>query len=247
MPKFFHFSRWRGQVVHLVSRHAIILAMLGVILVSSVLTSGLLGAFAHAPCASGDRTYIVTWGNTLSGIAARYGTSYQRLASYNHIPNPNFIFVGQRICVPSGRVSAAPIGWSSGGGATIAPQNYYVGVARQAAWSVGISSDLFVRQIYQESGFRTNAYSYAGAIGIAQFMPGTAAAMGINPYNPVQSLQAAARLMAGYVHQYGSYSAALAAYNAGPGTVNYALRYCGSYWTQCLPSETRNYIYVIMG
>src|SRR5436853_4035931 len=115
MPKFFHFSRWRGQVVHLLSRHAIILAMLGVILVGSTLTSELLGAFAHSPCASGARTYIVTWGNTLSGIASRYNTTWQRLASYNHIPNANLIYPGQAVCIPGSRSSGGSSGGTSGG------------------------------------------------------------------------------------------------------------------------------------
>lgn len=43
----------------------------------------------------------VTRGETLSQIALRYNTSYQYLAKVNNIPNPNLIFVGQRICVPT--------------------------------------------------------------------------------------------------------------------------------------------------
>ena len=48
-------------------------------------------------------------------------------------------------------------------------------------------------QVQQESGFNPNAYSSAGAIGIAQFMPAMAAAYGIDPWNPWQSLDAMAR------------------------------------------------------
>lgn len=236
-------SRLLGQM----SRQAVILMVLALVATGAIGGSLLgLSTFASGPCRAGDQTYGVGWGDTLSGIAGRFHTSYQSLASYNHIANPNFIFAGERVCVPSGRASA-PTTLGFGAGVSIAPHNYYVDLARQDAISVGISPDLFVRQINQESGFRPNAISYAGAIGIGQFMPGTAAALGINPYNPVQSLQGAARLMASYVHQYGSYAEALAAYNAGPGTVNNALRACGGYWTQCLPAETRNYINVIIG
>jgi soluble lytic murein transglycosylase-like protein len=243
MPNFFQFSRWRGQVVHLVSRHAIILAMLGVILVSSALTSGLLGAFAHSPCASGDRTYVVTWGNTLSGIASRYNTTWQRLASYNHLYNANLIFPGQAVCIPSGSRSSG--GGSSGG--TVS-HNQYVNLAQQDAWNVGISANIFVRQINQESGFNPYAISPAGAIGIAQFMPATAASLGVNPYNPVDSLQGAARLMANYVRQYGgNYAKALAAYNAGPGAVTWAVFAGGWNWQVFLPYETQGYIRVILG
>ncbi|GAC1393108.1 MAG: hypothetical protein NVS4B11_28320 [Ktedonobacteraceae bacterium] len=128
------------------------------------------------------------------------------------------------------------------------PTNQYVALARQDAINAGIPPDYFVRQIYAESGFNPNANSPAGAVGIAQFEPGTAAGLGINPYDPPQALSGAARLMASYAVQYnGDYAKALAAYNAGSGNVNDAVRSCGSGWLNCVPAETRNYIYKIMG
>ncbi len=129
------------------------------------------------------------------------------------------------------------------------PTSQYVAIAQQDATNAGISPVYFARQINQESGFNPNALSPAGAEGIAQFEPGTAAGMGINPWNPIQSLQAAAQLMASYNRNYGgNYAMALAAYNGGPGTVSYAINSCGaSNWLNCLPYETRHYIFVIMG
>jgi hypothetical protein len=128
------------------------------------------------------------------------------------------------------------------------PNSPYVAVAELDAVNAGIPPAYFVRQINQESLFNPSAVSPAGAVGIAQFMPGTAATLGIDPWNPTQALQGAAHLMASYVKQYGgNYAMALAAYNAGIGAVQYAVNYCGSYWMNCLPAETRNYIYVIMG
>lgn len=59
--------------------------------------------------ASGDTVYTVVKGDTLSRIAARYGTTYQKLAAYNGIANPNVIRVGQKIRIPgTGSGSAAP-------------------------------------------------------------------------------------------------------------------------------------------
>ncbi|GCE06344.1 lytic transglycosylase domain-containing protein [Dictyobacter aurantiacus] len=123
----------------------------------------------------------------------------------------------------------------------------YVSLARQDAVAAGIDPDLFVRQINQESGFQPGVVSSAGAVGIAQFMPATAAGLGIDPHDPVQALHAAARLMASYLRQYGSESAALAAYNAGPAALKNARMQCGARWQSCLPAETQHYIAVILG
>jgi soluble lytic murein transglycosylase-like protein len=118
----------------------------------------------------------------------------------------------------------------------------YVSMAQQDAISVGIDPTLFVNQITAESHFDPNAVSPTGAIGIAQMMPATAASLGIDPYDPAQSLQGAAQLMAGYEQQYGDVDKALAAYNAGPGAVDTAVNSCGAAWESCLPAETQSYI-----
>lgn len=55
-----------------------------------------------------DTVYTVVGGDTLSGIASKYGTTYQRLAEYNNISNPNLIHVGQLIKIPNGSVNQAP-------------------------------------------------------------------------------------------------------------------------------------------
>jgi soluble lytic murein transglycosylase-like protein len=124
----------------------------------------------------------------------------------------------------------------------------YVGTARQAAAAAGISPDLFVRQIQQESGFNPGAVSPSGAVGIAQFMPGTAASMGVNPYDPTSALYGGARLMANLSTQFGgNYAKALAAYNGGPGTVIGAVNAGGGNWMGFLPNESRNYVHTIMG
>lgn len=124
----------------------------------------------------------------------------------------------------------------------------YVAIARQDAVANGINPDYFVRQIQIESGFNPNAASPAGAVGIAQFEPATAAALGINPWNPQSALAGAARYMANFAKQYGGdYAKALAAYNAGSGTVQYAVAAGGANWMNFLPGETQQYIAKIMG
>ena len=85
-------------------------------------------------------------------------------------------------------------------------------------WNV--SPALLAAQLMAESGFDPNASSPAGAMGIAQFMPGTAASYGLtNPFDPVAAIEAQAHLMSDLLRQFGSPELALAAYNAGPGAV----------------------------
>jgi soluble lytic murein transglycosylase-like protein len=113
--------------------------------------------------------------------------------------------------------------------------------ARQAALRAGIDPDIFERQIQQESGFSPTAKSPAGAQGIAQFMPDTAAGLKLDPSDPYASLDAAAQLDAQNLARYGGdYAKALAAYNAGGGNVD---KYGG------VPpfAETQDYVKTILG
>jgi soluble lytic murein transglycosylase-like protein len=127
------------------------------------------------------------------------------------------------------------------------PNSPYVSIARQDALDAGISPVYFVRQINQESGFDPSSRSYTNAEGIAQFEPDTAAGLGINPWDPIQALRGAAQLMARYSQKYGGYAKALGAYNGGSGTLLNAENNCGVNWLSCMPGQTQNYVYVIMG
>jgi hypothetical protein len=96
--------------------------------------------------------------------------------------------------------------------------------AVNAANAYGVPSDLFTSLIGAESGWNPNALSSAGAEGVAQFMPSTAVNPGygiasFNPWNPQASLNAAAQYLAALKNQFGSWTQAVAAYWAGPGTV----------------------------
>lgn len=127
------------------------------------------------------------------------------------------------------------------------PDSPYVSIAEQDAIDAGISPVYFVRQINQESHFNPGAVSVTNAQGIAQFEPYTASSLGINPWDPVQALRGAARLMANYYHQYSNYAKALGAYNAGAGAVQSATYACGMNWLSCMPGQTQDYVYRIMG
>jgi Transglycosylase SLT domain len=101
----------------------------------------------------------------------------------------------------------------------------------------------FVRLIWQESRFRSNAVSWAGARGIAQFMPGTANWRGLtDPHDPIQSLYKSAHYLRDLRAQFGNLGLAAAAYNGGSGRVQAWLEGRGG-----LPAETRQYVHIVTG
>lgn len=141
--------------------------------------------------------------------------------------------------VPNGDGSYLSIDQSSG-------STDYRSIARQDAIDAGISADLFERQINQESGFNPNAYSSAGAVGIAQIMKSTADSWNVDPWDPVASLNVAAQHMAWYQNTYGGFDKALAAYNGGVAHLVWSENNC-AYWLNCEWPETIHYVKTIMG
>ncbi len=110
-----------------------------------------------------------------------------------------------------------------------------------ARWK--ISPNVLAAIVTVESSWHTHAVSYAGAMGLGQLMPGTAATLHVDPRDPVQNLAGAARYLSGLIAKFGSnpdrYSLAFAAYNAGPEAV---VRYGG------IPpfAETQNYVVKVL-
>lgn len=96
------------------------------------------------------------------------------------------------------------------------------GSSGNAAWDQiareeGVDPSLLASLIQQESGGNQSARSGAGAIGLTQLMPGTAASMGLDPNDPAQNVRGGARYLKQMLDQFGDEERALIAYNAGPG------------------------------
>jgi soluble lytic murein transglycosylase-like protein len=137
------------------------------------------------------------------------------------------------------------VGFGGDGGSAKTLQSFvpahYVPILAHAASRWSVSASLLAAQLYAESGFNPFATSGAGAQGIAQFMPGTARALGLsNPFDAPAAIDAQAHLMRDLLRRFGSVPLALAAYNAGPARV----QACG-----CVPDngETPGYVARILG
>lgn len=115
-------------------------------------------------------------------------------------------------------------------------------IFEEASQTYGVSSDLLKAMAKQESGFNPTATSRAGAQGIMQLMPATAASLGVtNSYDPYQNIMGGAKYISQMLQKYnGNTSLALAAYNAGSNNVD---KYGG------IPpfAETQNYVASITG
>ena len=112
--------------------------------------------------------------------------------------------------------AAAPPDWAAGLPADAQPWVEEIGAAAERH---GLDPRLLASLVWSESGFRPDAVSHAGAIGLAQLMPGTAAGLGVDPHDPVQNLDGGARFLRAMLDRFGRPDLALAAYNAGPGRV----------------------------
>lgn len=138
--------------------------------------------------------------------------------------------------------SRAPVSaQQSGGGETV--REAMCRLIETSARNENLPVEFFTRLIFRESSFRPHVVSPAGAQGIAQFMPGTAAERGLlDPFDPEQAIPASARLLRDLRTRFGNLGLAAAAYNGGPGRVSAWQASRGG-----LPAETRDYVLAITG
>ncbi len=126
--------------------------------------------------------------------------------------------------------------------ASSAPDSICDALAAAAATN-DLPVEFFTRLIWQESRFKPEAISRAGAQGVAQFMPGTARMRGLeDPFNSLQAIAKSAELLRDLQREFGNLGLAAAAYNAGPGRVH---DWLGGRRT--LPGETRAYVRIVTG
>lgn len=166
----------------------------------------------------GGSTYVVQPGDTLSEIAATYGTTPAALASSNNMVNPDLVVIGVHLTVPG----AAPSAVSS----STASSGYNPAATRQLitsyAYTYGVPPALALAISWQESGFNQNLVSYTGAIGAMQVEPYTGdhiswlLGRSFNLYNVDDNVHAGVYWIATLLRYYGGDErSAVAAYYQG--------------------------------
>lgn len=93
----------------------------------------------------------------------------------------------------------------------------------EAARGAGIDRDVFSALIWVESRFDHDARSPVGAVGLAQLMPATAAELGVDPADPRQNVEGAARYLRQQLDTFHDVRLALEAYTRGPAALRAAL------------------------
>lgn len=173
---------------------------------------------------SAAATHTVRSGENLSSIAARYGTTVGALARVNKIADPNFIVTGQKLRVPGGRVRIAS-------NIVQPPTSSIASTLEQQAVAHGLEPALVKAVAWQESGWRQDAVSSAGAIGVMQVMPGTADYVNqvldhgnLNVRKASHNVHLGVAYLRHMKQTMGATRRALAAYYSGPGNVKKRLQ-----------------------
>ena len=189
-----------------------------------------------APAApSASRTHTVRTGEYLIAIARHYGVSVAAIVTTNGLANASRIYAGQRLSIPAAVGATASA--ASTAPASAMPSSMAQLVARrdgvrriivEEATRQGVPPAFALAVAWQESGWQQTVVSYAGAIGVMQLMPDTAAWIGevmlgrpVDARDTRANIAAGVRLLRHYLERYdGDRALVLAAYYQGQGAVD---------------------------
>lgn len=190
---------------------------------------------APAPAAPAARTHTVQAGEHLTGIARHYGVTIAAVAAANRIADPSRIYAGQRLTIPGvaapAAAPAAPARSSAMPASMAAVVAERDGVRRlivEEALRFGVPPAFALAVAWQESGWRQNVVSWAGAVGVMQLLPATGEWVGdamlgtaVDIHDLRHNVRAGVRLLAHYLHRYdGNRDLVLAAYYQGQTAVD---------------------------
>jgi soluble lytic murein transglycosylase-like protein len=179
---------------------------------------------APAPAAP-PQVHVVVWGETMTGIARRYGSSITAIAAANGIANPSYLRAGQKLSMPG--ILAPPVPAAAmlpdDMAALVAARADIGTIIRAEAEAQGVPVAFALAVAWHESGWRAGAVSHAGAVGVMQITPPTADWVGstmlghrVELYDARSNVQAGVTLLKHYLERYhGDRSLVLAAYYQG--------------------------------
>lgn len=171
---------------------------------------GDLVAFDNAPGGGMDHIGIYV-GNGKMIVAPRTGENVK----IQNVGKPTVIRRIVGTAGPAPVQSAKAVSAAAGSGV-----NKYNALFASAGAKYGVPALLLKAVAQVESQGNPNASSPAGAIGLMQITPSTAKGLGVDPTDPTQSVDGAAKMLAGLIRKFGTVDLALAAYNAGEGNVS---------------------------
>lgn len=169
-----------------------------------VLIAATAVAGSMATSSTSGTVYVVRPGDTLDGIASRFGTTATALARANGVRNPNLIIAGQRLTVTSGLSGSGGARSASGVPARLAAHPERLALRPSfVRWSshYGVPLDLLEALAWVESGWQHDVVSTTGAVGIGQLMPDTVAFMWkligvpLDPFNAEDNIHMTARFL----------------------------------------------------
>jgi len=155
--------------------------------------------------------------DTQTSVLSTLKGSWKTATSQSHVFENIQKLLGQIatqlvMMIPAGAASAASSGGSLSGDVP------YKDIINEMAAKYKIPANILAGLIKTESNFNPRAISSAGAIGLTQMLPGTAAEMGVrNISDPTQQIEGGAKYLAKMKAQFGDWTSALRAYNQGPG------------------------------
>jgi soluble lytic murein transglycosylase-like protein len=189
-------------------------------------------------------SHVVEMGETLSGIATRYGTSVRALARANHLSNPNLIVAGASLRVPNGARASTP---AASAPRAAPPATVEASIERHAA-NHGVDSSLVKAMAWQESGWQQDVVSEAGAIGVMQVMPATARFVNgvlgegnLDVRAADDNVHLGVRYLKHLLESMPSEREAVAAYLAGPGNIGRKLTAEQSHYVRAVEAHRTRY------
>jgi len=189
-----------------------------------------------APAPAAAAVHVVQRGENLTTIARHYGVSISAIVAANSLANPSRIFGGQQLTIPGASAPAAPApvaapaapAMPASMAAVVASRSAVRQVIVEEAARYGVPAAFALAVAWQESGWQQGVVSSAGAVGVMQLVPATAAWVGesmlgvpVNMHDTRENVRAGVRLLSHYLVRYaGNKDLVLAAYYQGQRAVD---------------------------